>query len=59
MRAHQLAKELGITSKTLIARLAADGIDVKSPQSSVPAEIVERLRREAAGHATPRRHHRR
>ena len=40
MRAHQLAKELGITSKTLIARLAADGIDVKSPQSSVPAEIV-------------------
>ncbi len=48
MRAHQLAKELGITSKTLIARLAADGIDVKSPQSSVPAEIVERLRREAA-----------
>jgi ribonuclease E len=47
MRAHQLAKALGITSKALIARLAAEGVDIKSPQSSVPPEIVARLRAEA------------
>jgi ribonuclease E len=53
MRAHQLAKELGITSKALIARVAAEGVDVKSPQSSVPAEIVARLRAETGPTADP------
>src|SRR5439155_24007547 len=44
MRVHELAKELGVTSKELLEALAQMGVDGKSASSSVPEDMVPRLR---------------
>ncbi len=44
MRVHELAKELGATSKELLEALAQMGVDGKSASSSVPDDMVPRLR---------------
>ena len=46
MRVHELAKELHLTSKALLARLKALKIDVKSHASALSPKDVERVRRE-------------
>lgn len=43
-RVHELAKELGITSREVLARLAANGTYVKSASSTVEAPVARRLR---------------
>jgi translation initiation factor IF-2 len=44
VRVHELAKELGVTSKELLATLEQMGVAGKSASSSVPDDIVPRLR---------------
>ena len=44
MRVHELAKELGVTSKELLAALEQMGASGRSASSSVPEDIVPRLR---------------
>jgi len=44
VRVHELAKELGVTSKELLAALADMGVTGKSASSSVPEDMVPRLR---------------
>src|SRR3954470_9487843 len=51
MRVHELAKELGVTSKELLASLADMGVAGKSASSSVPQDLVPRLR-SSGGEAT-------
>ena len=45
-RVHELAKELGLESKVLIARLEKIGISVKAASSSLDEDEVERARKE-------------
>lgn len=45
-RIHELAKELGLESKVLIARLEKIGISVKSASSSLEEDEVERAKKE-------------
>ncbi|WP_137724856.1 translation initiation factor IF-2 [Prescottella subtropica] len=51
-RVHELAKELGVTSKELLARLKEQGEFVKSASSTVEAPVARRVR-ESFGAATP------
>ena len=51
MRVHELAKELGVTSKELLATLEHMGVAGKSASSSVPEDLVPRLRA-SGGQAT-------
>jgi translation initiation factor IF-2 len=44
LRVHELAKELGVTSKELIAALDQMGVEGRTASSSVPDEAVSRLR---------------
>ena len=44
MRVHELAKELGVTSKELLGALEQMGVSGKSASSSVPEDLVPRLR---------------
>ena len=44
MRVHELAKELGVTSKKLLGTLEQMGATGRSASSSVPDELVPRLR---------------
>jgi translation initiation factor IF-2 len=44
VRVHELAKELGVTSKELLAALGTMGVTGKSASSSVPDEMLPRLR---------------
>ena len=44
MRVHELAKELGVSSKDLLAALDQMGVAGKSASSSVPEDLVPRLR---------------
>ena len=44
MKVHELAKELGITSSELIAKLREKGHAVKAANSSVPEKAVAELR---------------
>ena len=44
MRVHELAKELGVASKELLAALEQMGVSGKSASSSVPDDMVPRLR---------------
>jgi len=44
MRIHELAKELGVSSKELLAALEQMGVSGKSASSSVPEDMVPRLR---------------
>ena len=52
MRVHELAKELGVTSKDLLAALDAMGFEGRTASSSVPDEAVPRLRA-SGGKAVP------
>jgi translation initiation factor IF-2 len=51
-RVHELAKELGVTSKEVLARLSQQGEFVKSASSTVEAPVARRLR-ESFGGAKP------
>lgn len=51
-RVHELAKEFGVTSKEVLAQLAANGEWVKSASSTVEAGVARRLR-EAYGFPDP------
>jgi translation initiation factor IF-2 len=51
VRVHELAKELGVTSKELLEALAKMGVSGKSASSSVPEDMVPRLRA-SGGQAT-------
>jgi translation initiation factor IF-2 len=51
-RVHELAKELGVTSKEVLARLSEQGEFVKSASSTVEAPVARRLR-ESFGGARP------
>jgi translation initiation factor IF-2 len=51
VRVHELAKELGVASKELLATLEQMGVSGKSASSSVPEELVPRLRA-SGGQAT-------
>ncbi len=51
MRVHELAKELGVTSKELLGTLEQMGVSGKSASSSVPEDLVPRLRA-SGGRAT-------
>jgi translation initiation factor IF-2 len=51
-RVHELAKELGVTSKQVLARLGEQGEFVKSASSTVEAPVARRLR-ESFGGAKP------
>jgi translation initiation factor IF-2 len=44
VRVHELAKELGVTSKELLATLEQMGVTGRSASSSVPEDMVPRLR---------------
>ncbi|MCU1640277.1 MAG: infB [Nocardia sp.] len=52
-RVHELAKELGVTSKELLARLKEQGEFVKSASSTVEAPVARRLRESVAPKSTP------
>lgn len=44
VRVHELAKEFGLTSREILARLKADGEIVKSASSTIEAPVARRLR---------------
>src|ERR1700693_1206310 len=48
-RVHELAKELGVTSKEVLARLNDQGEFVKSASSTVEAPVARRLRASFGG----------
>ncbi|MEO3757416.1 translation initiation factor IF-2 [Mycobacterium sp. B14F4] len=48
-RVHELAKELGVTSKEVLARLREQGEFVKSASSTVEAPVARRLRESFGG----------
>lgn len=52
IRVHELAKELGIPSNEVIARLAADGEFAKSASTTIEAPVARRLRN-SVGTVTP------
>ncbi|MFI9510144.1 translation initiation factor IF-2 [Nocardia sp. NPDC052566] len=52
-RVHELAKELGVTSKELLATLKEQGEFVKSASSTVEAPVARRLRESVAGKSAP------
>lgn len=55
VRVHQLAKELGVTSKEILARLNADGELAKSASATVEAPAARRLRESfSATHSSPK-----
>ena len=51
-RVHELAKELGVTSKEVLARLNEQGEFVKSASSTVEAPVARRLRESFGGAKT-------
>ena len=53
MRVHELAKELGISSKDCMVRLRALGVEVKNHMSAVDTDTVELLKRESPSGALP------
>src|ERR671936_1333604 len=52
-RVHELAKELGVTSKEVLSKLAEQGEYVKSASSTVEAPVARRLRDAYAKAAPP------
>ena len=53
VRVHQLAKELGLSSKEAIDKLAQVGVEVKSHSSTVEDEAAGKLRALVNGAGTP------
>src|SRR2546428_13313903 len=54
MRVHELAKELGVSSKALMDLLASMKIQLKSHSSTLDEATVERVRRHVKGKAEPK-----
>ncbi|RJQ82882.1 translation initiation factor IF-2 [Pseudonocardiaceae bacterium YIM PH 21723] len=54
-RVHELAKELGVTSKDVLTKLKDLGEFVKSASSTVEAPVARRLRDSLGGGGSPRR----
>src|SRR2546428_4361945 len=54
MRVHELAKELGVSSKGLMDLLASMKIQLKSHSSTLDEATVERVRRHVKGKAEPK-----
>ena len=52
MRVHELAKELGLESKALLAQLHELGVDAKSHMSALDEDAVELIRETHGGKAT-------
>ena len=52
-RVHELAKELGISSKDVVSKLAELGEYVKGPSSTVEAPVVRRLHEAFPAAAAP------
>ncbi|MDY6870734.1 MAG: translation initiation factor IF-2 N-terminal domain-containing protein, partial [Actinomycetota bacterium] len=52
-RVHELAKELGVTSKELLATLKEQGEFVKSASSTVEAPVARRLREKFGSKSAP------
>lgn len=52
MRVHELAKELGLASKALLAQLHELGVDAKSHMSALEDDAVELIREAHGGEAT-------
>ena len=52
-RVHELAKELGVSSKEVLARLSEQGEFVKSASSTVEAPVARRLRESFGGGKAP------
>ncbi|WP_344253731.1 translation initiation factor IF-2 N-terminal domain-containing protein, partial [Pseudonocardia hydrocarbonoxydans] len=48
-RVHELAKELGISSKQVLSKLQDLGEYVKSPSSTVEAPVARKLRESVSG----------
>ncbi|MEU6643400.1 translation initiation factor IF-2 N-terminal domain-containing protein [Saccharomonospora sp. NPDC046836] len=47
---HELARELGVTSRTVLTRLQEQGVSVRSASSTVDAGVARRLR-DSFGHS--------
>ncbi|MCV7172400.1 translation initiation factor IF-2 N-terminal domain-containing protein, partial [Mycobacterium manitobense] len=54
-RVHELAKELGVTSKELLAKLKDQGEFVKSASSTVEAPVARRLRESFGAKSAPQK----
>lgn len=54
LRVHELAKELGLSSKALIEKLQGMECDVKSHMSVVPEDVVQRLKKPLEAAAKPK-----
>jgi translation initiation factor IF-2 len=54
VRVHELAKEFGLTSREILARLKADGEIVKSASSTIEAPVARRLQPLTSRRANPR-----
>ncbi|MCW2703738.1 MAG: translation initiation factor, partial [Blastococcus sp.] len=52
-RVHELAKEFGVDSKTVLAKLKEQGEFVKSASSTVEAPVARRLREALGGNGAP------
>ena len=52
-RVHEVAKELGVTSKEVLAHLEKIGEPAKSHASSVEEAVAERVRADLGNGATP------
>lgn len=52
-RVHELAKELGVTAREVLAWLSEQGEFVKSASSTVEGPVARRLRKEYQGHNPP------
>jgi translation initiation factor IF-2 len=53
MRVHELAKELGIESKELLADIGKLGVQLKSHMSLVDAEVLEKIRKIHTSQSAP------
>ncbi len=54
MRVHELAKDLGLSSKAMVDLLASMNISVKSHSSTLDDATVARVRRKAKGQDQPK-----
>ena len=54
-RVHELAKELGISSKQVLSKLQDLGEYVKSPSSTVEAPVARKLRESMSAGGAPAR----
>src|SRR5260221_7567491 len=48
-RVHEIAKERGLSSKDVLARLKAAGVDVKAASSNVDADVASKVLSDGGG----------